>query len=450
MFESVTEKFRALFSHLASAKKLTEENVQEAAREVRLALLEADVSYSIVSGLIQKIKEKAIGENIVGSITPGQQFIKIVHDELATLMGSEPASLDLKEKPSVIMLCGLQGAGKTTHAAKLAHFLQRKKEKILLAACDLQRPAAIEQLCQLGASIGVEVFSIPGEKNAEKVAKKAKQKAVDEKFDVLIVDTAGRLHLDAELMQELKEIKESILPHEILFVANATMGQDAIRTAATFDAEIAITGSILTMLDGNCRAGAALTIREVTKKPLKFEGIGEKIEDLQIFHPSSMADRILGMGDVINLVRKAEEAFDETEGKKMEDKLRKASFTYNDYLRQMGMMKKMGSFKNVLKMVPGLSSMMGGEGRDFEMSDKEFQKMESMILSMNMEEREEKVELSHARRRRIASGSGVKLDEVNRFVKGFKKMKQLVKSLGQKGGFSAMKQQMMGGKTWPL
>lgn len=446
MFENLTEKFRSLFSGLAAAKKLTEENIQDAVREVRLALLEADVSYSIVSGLVQRIKEKAIGESIVKSVTPHQQFVKIVHDELVSLMGGEESHLNLKEKPAVIMLCGLQGAGKTTHAAKLAHFLKKKKEKILLAACDLQRPAAIEQLCQLGSSIGIPVFTLTGEKSPTKVAKKAMQKAVEEKFDVLIVDTAGRLHLDEELMKELEEIKEIVQPHEILFVANATMGQDAIKAAFAFDARMQITGSILTMLDGDCRAGAALTIREVTKKPLKFEGIGEKIEDLQVFHPSSMADRILGMGDIINLVRKAEENFDEAEGKKMEEKLRKASFTYDDYLRQMGMMKKMGSFKNLLKMVPGLSSM----GGDFEISDKEFQKMESMILSMNPEERQEKVEISHARRRRIALGSGVKLDEVNRLVKGFKKMKQLVKSLGQKGGFSAMKQQMMGGKTWPL
>jgi signal recognition particle subunit SRP54 len=445
MFENLTEKFRSLFSGLAAAKKLTEENIQDAVREVRLALLEADVSYSIVSQLVRKIKEKAIGESIVKSVSAHQQFIKIVHDELVALMGGEEAPLNLKEKPSVIMLCGLQGAGKTTHAAKLAHFLSKKKEKILLAACDLQRPAAIEQLCQLGSSIGIPVFRLE-EKNPAKVAKKALQKAVEEKFDILIVDTAGRLHLDEELMKELEEIKDAVKPQEILFVANATMGQDAIRAASTFDARIQITGSILTMLDGNCRAGSALTIREVTKKPLKFEGIGEKIEDLQIFHPSSMADRILGMGDVINLVRKAEENFDEAEGKKMEEKLRKASFTYEDYLRQMGMMKKMGSIKNLMKMVPGLSSI----GGDFEISDKEFQKMESMILSMNKEERQEKVEISHSRRRRIALGSGVQLDEVNRLVKGFKKMKQLVKSLGQKGGFSAMKQQMMGGKTWPL
>jgi signal recognition particle subunit SRP54 len=446
MFENLTEKFRSLFSSLASAKKLTEENIRDAVREVRLALLEADVSYSIVSGLVQRIKEKAIGESVVKTISPREQFIKIVHDELAALMGDEESSLNLKEKPSVIMLLGLQGSGKTTHAAKLAHFLKKKKEKILLGACDLQRPAAIEQLCQLGSSIGVPVFSLKEEKNPVKVAKKALQKAIEEKFDVLIVDTAGRLHLDQELMQELKEIKECVQPQEILFVANATTGQDAIRAASEFDKEIQITGSILTMLDGDCRAGAALSIREVTKKPLKFEGIGEKIEDLQIFNPSSMADRILGMGDVINLVRKAEEAFDEGEGKKMEEKLRKAQFTYDDYLRQMGMMKKMGSFKNLLKMVPGLSSF----GGDFEMSDKEFQKIESMILSMTLEERLEKEELSHSRRRRIALGSGVKLDEVNRLVKGFKRMKQLIKSVGQKGGFSEMKQKMMGGKTWPL
>jgi signal recognition particle subunit SRP54 len=344
MFDSLTEKFRSLFSGLAKNKKLTEENLRDAVRDVRLALLEADVGYSIVSTLVQKIRDKAIGEEVTKSITPHQQFIKIVHDELVSLMGSEEAALQLSEKPSVIMLCGLQGSGKTTHAAKLANFLRKKKEKILLAACDLARPAAIEQLQQLGSSIETEVFSLVGEKNPVKVAKKAYERAIEDKFDVLIIDTAGRLHLDEELMKELQEIKEAVHPHEILFVANATTGQDAPKIAAAFDSQIQITGTILTMLDGDCRAGSALTIREITKKPLKFEGIGEKIEDLQVFHPSSMADRILGMGDVINLVRKAEEAFDEKEGEKLEQKLRKAAFTYDDYLRQMGMMKKNGFF----------------------------------------------------------------------------------------------------------
>lgn len=437
MFGGLTGKFQELFAGLAGKKKLTEDNIADAVRQVRLALLDADVNYTVAGNFIKRVKEKALGDAVLKSVTPDQQFIKVVHDELIALMGNEEAPLEFKGKPTVILMCGLQGSGKTTHCAKLAAYLGKKEvgKRALVAACDLQRPAAVEQLKRLCQPIEVPVFSIEGEANPIKVAKGALAKAKAENFDVLIVDTAGRLHLDEALMEQLEEIKKVVEPHEVLFVANATTGQDAVKTAAEFDKRIAITGTILTMLDGNARAGAALSIREVTQKPLKFEGIGEKVADIQIFNPRSMADRILGMGDVINLVRKAQEHFDEKESEDLEKKLRKASFTYDDYLRQMGMMKKMGSFKSLLKMLPGMPDL-----GDLDVSEKEFGKLESMILSMTPNERLEKVELEPSRRRRIAKGSGTTIDDVNRMVKGFKRLKQFFKDMPN------FKKQMLGGK----
>lgn len=424
MFGALTDKLQNLFSSLRGKKSLTEDSVADAVREVRLALLDADVNYAVVTQFVKRVKEKAIGDAVIKSVTPGQQFTKLVHDELIELMGAVEAPLDLKGKLSVVMLCGLQGSGKTTSCAKLAAYIGRteKHKKILMAACDLQRPAAIEQLKKLGADIGVPVFTAEGD--PLKVAKRAMEKAEAEGFDVLIVDTAGRLALDEELMQELAEMKKLLAPREVLFVANATTGQTAVKTAAEFDQRVQITGTILTMLDGNARAGAAISIREVTQKPLKFEGVGEKVNDLQIFNPRSMADRILGMGDVINLVKKAQENFSEEQSLELEKKLKKAAFTYEDYLKQMGMVKKMGSFKSLLKMLPG----MGALG-DFDFSDSEFNKMEAVIYSMTPDERQERVELEHGRRKRIANGSGVPLDDVNRMVKGFKRAKQLFKNM---------------------
>lgn len=426
MFGSLTEKFQNLFSGLAGKKSLNEENMADAARQVRLALLDADVNYNVVSGFVKRVKDKALGDAVLKSVTPGQQFIKLVHEELTALMGSAEAPLDLHGKLSVLMVCGLQGSGKTTSCAKLAAYIKRteKQKRILLAACDLQRPAAVEQLKKLGASIGVDVCSIDGEKNPLKVAKKSYEQALAGAYDVLIVDTAGRLHLDEDLMKELEEMKALLQPREILLVASAATGQDAVKTAVEFDKRVQITGTILTMLDGSARAGAAISIREVTQKPLKFEGVGEKVGDLQLFNPHSMADRILGMGDVINLVKKAQEHFDEKESLELEQKMRKASFTYEDYLKQMGMVKKMGSFKSLLKMMPGL----GGLG-DLDFSDKEFSKTEAVILSMTPGERQEKDELTVPRRKRIAKGSGVAIDDVNRLVKGFKRVKQLFKNM---------------------
>ena len=435
MFGSLTEKFTGIVSSLAGKKKLTEENISDAVREVRLALLDADVNYSVAKNFVKTVREKALGDAVIKSVTPGQQFVKLIHDELAALMGGGEAELQLDASPAVIMLCGLQGAGKTTHAAKLAKYLKKEKRP-LLVACDLQRPAAIEQLQTLGRQIDVPVFVLEGEKNPVKVVKAALSAAKETQSNVLILDTAGRLHIDDALMKELEEIKRVAEPKEILFVANAATGQDAVKTAAEFDACLAISGTILTMLDGDTRAGAAISIREVTGKPLKFEGIGEKLDDLQLFNAASMADRILGMGDTINLVKKAQEHISEDEAKRLEEKMRKATFTYEDYLKQMQAVRKMGSIKGLLKMLPG-----AGQIPDLESSEKEFAKIESIILSMTPRERQERDELDHARTKRIARGSGTAHADVNKLKKSFKKSKQFFKN----GPNKKMLEKFMGG-----
>lgn len=441
MLGMLTDKMQGLFSKLAGKKKLTEENVSEAVTEVRLALLEADVNYSVAKTFIKRIKEKALGEEVVKSVSAGQQFIKIVHDELVALMGGSEEKLNLDGKPAVLMVCGLQGSGKTTHCAKLAlHLKKTGTAKFpLLAACDLQRPAAVDQLQTLGASIGVPVFAIAGEKDPLKVVRAALEQAKSNHNDVLILDTAGRLHIDDELMQQLERIKEVAKPSEILFVANATTGQDAVNVAAEFNKRVEITGTILTMLDGNTRGGAAISIREVTGKPLKFEGVGEKVEDIQVFNPASMADRILGMGDTINLVRKAQEHIKEEDAKQLEEKIRSASFTYDDYLSQIQMVKKMGSLKSLLGMLPGMNKL-----KELDIDEKEFFKVEAMIQSMTKDERTERTELSVPRRKRVAKGSGTTIDDINKLVKSFKQAKQFFKNMPN------MKQleKMMGGSLW--
>lgn len=441
MFAGLTEKLSKVFSGLSTKKKLTEENISDAVREVRLALLEADVNYGVTKDFVRRVKEKALGDTVIKSVTPGQQFIKVVHDELIELMGSAESTLNLSQNPSVILLCGLQGSGKTTAAAKLAKFLKKKdyNKKPLLVACDLQRPAAIEQLSVLAEQISVPVFSIKGKSDPKQIALAALDEAKARGLDVVIVDTAGRLHIDEALMIELEGLKKALNPAEILFVANAATGQDAVNIAAEFNKRIAITGSILTMLDGNARAGAAISIKNITEKPLKFEGTGERLDDLQLFNPTSMADRILGMGDTINLVKMAQEHVDDDEAKRLEQKIRKATFTYDDYLKQMQTMKKMGSMKSLLKMLPGVGSMV-----DLEISDERFASIEAIILSMTLAERQEKVELIPSRRKRIAKGSGSDLEEVNKLVKSFKQAKQFFKNMPN------MKQleKMMGGMAW--
>lgn len=424
MFGNITEKFQNVFTALGSKKTLTEENISDAVREVRMALLDADVNYTVAKNFIKRVKEKALGEQVVKSVSAGDQFTKIIHDELKILMGGEEASLKLGNRPSVILMCGLQGSGKTTQSAKLALYLKKQNKKVMIAACDLQRPAAIDQLETLGKQVEVPIYAERDQKNPVKVAKGALEQAKKEAFDVLIIDTAGRLHIDDDLMKELSKIKKEVSPHDVLFVANAATGQDAVKTAAEFDQQIEITGTILTMLDGNTRAGAAISIREITGKPLMFEGVGEKVTDFQLFNPQSMADRILGMGDVINLVKRAQEHVDEKEAEKLQKKLLKATFTYDDFLKQMRQIKKMGSLKSLLKMMPGFSNL--GE---FEVSDSEMGKIEAIILSMTQDERLGLDELLPARRRRIADGSGSSIDDVNRMIKNFKRIKQMMKKM---------------------
>lgn len=408
---------------------LTEENLSDAVREVRLALLDADVNYGVAKAFVKRVKERAIGEALIKSVKPGEQFIKLVYDELVELMGGGEAPLQLSDSPSVVMLCGLQGSGKTTQAAKLARFLQKKpyNKRPLLVACDLQRPAAILQLQKLGEKAGIAVFAEEGEKDPVRVAKAALGFAKSEGFNTLILDTAGRLHIDEPMMEELSRLKNVCAPSEILFVANAATGQDAVKAAAEFNSRLSVTGTVLTMLDGDARAGAAISIREVTKKPLKFEGVGEKLEDLQLFDARSMADRILGMGDAINLVKKAEEHISEEESEKLEEKIRKATFTYEDYLKQMQVVRKMGSIKGLLKMLPGASRL-----PNLDTSEKEFRKIESIILSMTPNERRGKDELTISRCKRIARGSGNDLSEVNRLKKSFLRAKQLCKQMSNK------------------
>lgn len=441
MLGVLTEKMQTLLSKIGGKGRLTEENIQDAIRDVRMALLEADVNYAVVKTLVQRVKEKALGDEVIKSVTPAQQFIKVVHDELVRLMGEGESTLALKSKPSVIMMCGLQGSGKTTSSAKLARYLKKAGEcrSPMLVACDLQRPAAVEQLKTLGETVGVPVFAVPGQLSPLDVAKKALAEAKEKKHDVVIVDTAGRLHLDAELMKELVALREFLNPDEVLFVANATLGQDAVNVAAEFDKQVQMTGTILTMLDGSTRGGAAISIREVTGKPLKFEGVGEKTEDLQVFSPASMADRILGMGDTINLVKKAKEHIDEEEAKKLEEKIRSASFTYEDYLKQIQMVKKMGSFKSLFSMLPGASAL-----KDLNIDDKEFMKVEAMIHSMTPKERRLDDELTVPRRKRVARGSGTKIDDVNRLEKSFKQARKFFKNMPN----MKQLQKMMGGSLW--
>lgn len=441
MLGALTEKMTGLFSKLAGKSKLTEDNISEAVSEVRLALLEADVNYSVAKVLIKRIKEKALGETVIKAVSPGQQFIKVVHDELVAFMGGEEDLIKSEAKPVIIMLCGLQGAGKTTHCAKLAKYLKKKGEykKPLLVACDLQRPAAIEQLKILGEQISVPVFSVPDLKDPIGVAKAALEYAKSNDCDLVIVDTAGRLHVDDELMQQLQNIKKVLNPAEVLFVANATTGQDAVNIASEFNKRVNITGTILTMLDGNARAGAAISIREVTGKPLKFEGTGEKLDDIQVFSPASMADRILGMGDTINLVKRAKEHIDEDVAKKLEEKIRSATFTYDDYLNQIQAVKKMGSLKSLMSMLPGASSF-----KDMDLDEKEFVKVEAIIQSMTPNERMEKCELAVPRRKRIAKGSGTTIDDVNKLAKSFKQAKQFFKNMPNMKSL----EKMMGGTQW--
>jgi len=422
MFNQLTEKFQSLFSKFSREKNFTEDNIKDAVKDVRLALLDADVNFKVASALVKKIKEKIVGTQVEKGLNTADAFIAIVHEQLTDLMGGQEVLLSFKKKQTKILLCGLQGSGKTTTCAKLALFIkQMEKKSVSLVALDLKRPAAIQQLQILGKEADVAVFTLDGEADPVKVAKQAL--SID--TDVVIYDTAGRQNLDDELMEELFEIKNIVNPDYVFFVANCASGQMAVTVAKSFDEKIAISGSILTMLDGSSRAGAAISIKEVTKKPLFFEGVGEKIRDFQVFNPKSMADRILGMGDVINLVKKMKQEISEEESEEMEEKMRKASFTYDDFLKQMKMMKRLGSFKGIMKMMPN----MGGKLPDTSESEAEMKKFEAVIYSMTPKERHGRDELSMGRRKRVASGSGVLLGDVNKLIKKFNQMKELVKQM---------------------
>ena len=428
-FEGLTDKLQSTFKKLSNRGKLSEQDVKSALREVRLALLEADVNFLVVKDFIKKVTERAVGQEILGSLTPGQQVIKIVHDELAQLMGGQNAKLSYSpQPPTIYMLCGLQGAGKTTMAAKLGNLIKKGGKKPLLVACDVYRPAAIKQLQVVGGQVGVEVFE-RGQGDPVQIAKEAVEYARYYGRDPVIIDTAGRLHIDQNLMEELRKIRQTVQPREILLVVDAMTGQDAVTVSDTFNKELGIDGVILTKLDGDTRGGAAVSVRAVTGKPIKFAGIGEKLGDIEAFHPDRMASRILGMGDVLTLIEKAQENFDEKQAVDMARKMRTNSFTLEDYLDQIRQLTKMGSVADMLKMVPGLRNKIKAEDIDEEKMLKAQKKNEAIILSMTRMERRNPDILNASRKRRIAAGSGSTVQEINLLLKQFDQARQMMKQM---------------------
>lgn len=441
MFEGLTEKLERSFKILKGQGYITEINVAETVKEVRKALLDADVSYKIAKDVTNEIKEKAIGQKILTSVSPSQLMVKIVHDELAELMGGEHYEINIKGNPAVVLIAGLQGSGKTTFSAKLANFLKSKKGKtVMLVAGDVYRPAAIDQLKVLGEQVGVEVYSEEGNKNPVQIAENAIAKARKDGKNVVIVDTAGRLAVDEEMMNEIAKIKETVKPQETLFVVDAMTGQDAVNTAKAFNDRLDFDGVVLTKLDGDTRGGAALTIRTVVEKPIKFVGLGEKMDALDIFYPKRMADRILGMGDIVSLVERAQEQFDAEEAAKLKKKLAKNEFNYNDFLKQIQQIKKMGSIKDLAKMIPGMNKI-----DDEEIDDDAFKSIESMIGSMTPEERENPKLINGSRKRRIALGSGNDINEVNRIIKQFEETSKMMRMVST-GGAKKMMQMMQQAK----
>lgn len=428
-FEGLTEKLQQTFKKLRSKGKLTEKDVKEGLREVKLALLEADVNFLVVKDFIKKVTERAIGSEVMESLTPGQQVIKIVNEELIQLMGGEPSRINFSSKGiTKIMLVGLQGAGKTTAAAKIARYIKKHSSKNpMLVACDIYRPAAIKQLQVVGEKAGVPVFSMGDKINPVEIAKAGLKEASDRNRDVVIFDTAGRLHIDVELMEELQEMKESISPDEVLLVVDAMTGQDAVNVAETFNNSIGIDGVVLTKLDGDTRGGAALSVKAVTGKPIKFAGVGEKIEDLELFYPDRMASRILGMGDILTFIEKAQQNFDKKKAMELEKKMRSQQFTLEDFLEQLRQLKNMGPLDQVMGMIPGLTGKMGGISLD----EKELAHIEAIIYSMTPEERRNPSIINGSRRKRIAAGSGTKIQDVNRLLKQFEQARKLMKQISE-------------------
>ena len=434
-FESLSERFQKIIKKIRGQARLTESNMDEMLKEVRIALLEADVNFKVVKQFIAKVKEKALGEEVYLKLNPSQMVVKIVHDELEELLGSEKSEINYqKSRPTVMMLVGLQGSGKTTSAGKLAYLMKKKLgKKVLLAAGDVYRPAAIDQLKQIGGQLGVEVFSLGSDVSPVEIAKKAKEKAFNEHYDVLILDTAGRLAIDEILMQELNDINDAISPDEILLLVDAMSGQDAINVANTFHARLPLTGIIMSKLDGDARGGSALSIKYLTGIPIKFAGVGEKLTDLDIFHPDRIADRILGMGDVMSLVEKVQEEIDEKEAKKDVNKFMSGSFTLDDMVTQLKRVQKLGSLGGLLKMIPGMPKL-SDEQKEF--AEKEMRNMEVIVSSMTKEEREHPEILKASRKARIAKGSGKTNADINRVLKKYEQTKEMMKQMRNysKGG----------------
>ena len=424
-FEGLSEKLQAFTKKLRGKARITESELNEMLREVKLALLEADVNYKVVKEFINSIHDKALGQDVLKSLTPGQQVVKIVKDELVDLLGGIDSKITFTPNPpTVIMLVGLQGSGKTTTAGKLANLFRKQGKNPLLVACDVYRPAAIKQLQVVGAQLNIPVYANENEKNVVKIAKQAKEIAISKLNDVVILDTAGRLQIDETLMQELKDIKSNIKPHEILLVVDAMTGQEAVNIAEKFNEDLGIDGVVLTKLDGDMRGGAAISVKKVTGKPIKFAGTGEKLNEIEEFHPDRMASRILGMGDVLSIIEQAEVAFDKEEAEKLEKKLRKnKDLDLNDYLAQLKQVKKMGSFSSILKMIPGMSKY------NINVDDKEFSRIEAIISSMTNEERENPKLLNASRRIRIAKGSGTEVQDINKFMKSFEVTQSMMKKM---------------------
>ncbi|MDR2646756.1 MAG: signal recognition particle protein [Oscillospiraceae bacterium] len=430
-FEGLSDRLESAFKRLKSKGSLTEKDVRDAMREVRMALLEADVNYKVAKDFTTKVTERAIGAQVMESLTPAQMVIKIVNEELIALMGSTQSRLTQASRgPTVVMMCGLQGSGKTTHCAKIALMLKNKGHRPMLAACDIYRPAAIKQLQVVGERVGVPVFE-RGQISPVTIAREALKFAGDQGSDYLLIDTAGRLHIDEQLMQELKDIKAAVHPQEILLVVDAMTGQDAVNIAATFDETLGIDGLVLTKLDSDTRGGAALSARAVTGKPIKFVGTGEKMGDLDVFHPERMASRILGMGDMLSLIERAETMIDEKQAAQLEEKLLKNKFDLNDLLDQFRQMRKMGNIKDLLAMIPGV----GKQLRDVEIDERKFDRMQALILSMTPQERSQPDIINPSRKRRIAAGSGQTVEDVNRLLTQYKQMQKMFKQMGgRKGG----------------
>ena len=426
MFENLSERLERSFKILKGEGKITEVNVAETLKDVRKALLDADVNYKVAKTFTDTVKEKALGQNVLTAVRPSQLMVKIVHDELTALMGGDAVELELKGRPSVILMSGLQGSGKTTMSGKLALMLKSKKHRRpLLAACDVYRPAAIDQLTVLGEQIDVPVYKEEGNKNPIEIAQNAIREAKAKNYDVVIVDTAGRLAVDEQMMQEIAAIKEAVTPDQILFVVDAMTGQDAVNTAKEFNDRLDFNGVVLTKLDGDTRGGAALSIRTVVSKPIMFVGTGEKLEALDVFHPSRMADRILGMGDIVSLVEKAQEQFDEEEAKKLTKKLARNQFDFNDFLTQIAQIKKMGNIKDLMGMIPGV----GKQIKDLDIDDNAFKSVEAIIYSMTPYERSHPDAINGSRRQRIAKGSGTNIQEVNRLLKQFEQTRKMMKNV---------------------